>query len=96
MPVDTASTEDIADSGAPGRVTYARSVRLTADVIERLSALCDHLGVTPGAYMTAAIGKCLAQDEVAFHTKQQTRKQVDALSAFMASFVEDVQQRDKE
>lgn len=85
MTIDSANLDDGPENTANNRVTHGRSVRLTADVIERLGALCDHLGVTPGAYMTAAIGKCLAQDEVAFHTKQQTRKQMDGLSAFMAS-----------
>lgn len=84
MSSDQVLPEDISENTAHGRVTNVRSVRLTVDVIDRLNALCDHLGVTPGAYMTAAIGKCLALDEVAFHTKQQTTKQMDGLTALMS------------
>lgn len=96
MSSDQALNEDSLDSTTHGRVTQARSVRLTADVIDRLNALCDHLGITPGAYMTAAIGKCLAQDEVSFHIKRQTARQMDGLTSLMSLVSAELENKFKE
>jgi hypothetical protein len=40
-----------------------RSIRLTTGVNKRLIAVCEHLGVTPSAYLIAAAGKAISADE---------------------------------
>lgn len=49
---------------------HVRSIRLNPDIHGRLVALCDHLGVTPNAYIVQAIGKAISQDEMAFKVQQ--------------------------
>jgi hypothetical protein len=49
---------------------HGRSVRLTTSINTRLIALCDHLGVTPNAYLVQAIGKAITTDELHFKLGQ--------------------------
>lgn len=51
---------------------HGRSVRLTSSVNTRLINLCDHLGVTPNAYLVQAIGKAITQDEIHFKLGKST------------------------
>jgi len=46
------------------RSTVGRTIRLSTDVMARLQAVCDHLGVTVGAYLTQEVGRAVARDEV--------------------------------
>jgi hypothetical protein len=49
-----------------------RTVRLTSGVNQRLLDLCEHLGVTPNAYLVAEVGKAVARDEISLMVKGQT------------------------
>jgi len=62
---------------------HARTIRLTPDIYDRLNALCDHLGVTPNAYIIQAIGKAISQDEMAFKVQQN---QADAFGNIQKLF----------
>jgi predicted DNA-binding protein len=64
---------------------YTRSIRLTEDVHERLTALCAHLGVTANAYITGEIGKAVSRDEIAFKAQENQTAMFAALSEFMDS-----------
>jgi hypothetical protein len=48
---------------------HARSVRLAGPVHERLLAVCEHLGVSPNAYIVAEVGRAVSRDEVALVAK---------------------------
>ena len=54
----------------PQSRTITRTIRLTPEVLARLNAVCDHLGVTVSAYMTAEIGRAVARDEVSLQAKR--------------------------
>lgn len=56
---------------------YQRSIRLTHEMAARLQAVCDHLGINIGAYITAEIGRAVSRDEVSLAVKNT---QTDALS----------------
>lgn len=64
----------------PSRATQTRSIRLTTDVMARLQAVCDHLGVTVGAYMTAEIGRAVARDEVSMQAKRSADGSLEMLA----------------
>jgi hypothetical protein len=61
---------------------HGRSVRLTTSINTRLITLCEHLGVTPNAYLVQAIGKAITQDEMHFKVGQSN----DSLMQMMAAF----------
>lgn len=62
---------------------HARTIRLTPDIYDRLNALCDHLGVTPNAYIIQAIGKAISQDEMHFKIQQNQNDMFSKLAQMM-------------
>ena len=62
---------------------HMRSIRLTTDMVERLNAVCDHLGVTPNAYINLAIGKAVSHDEITYKAQQN---QADTMGQMMTAF----------
>lgn len=62
---------------------HVRSIRLNPDIHERLVALCDHLGVTPNAYIVHAVGKAISQDEMAFKVQQNQSDMFAKLALMM-------------
>ena len=65
------------------RSTVGRSIRLSTDVMARLQAVCDHLGVTVGAYLTQEIGRAVARDEGSLMAKQSKDNSLELLSRFL-------------
>jgi predicted DNA-binding protein len=65
------------DQSAEQSGKYQRTIRLTHEMAARLQAVCDHLGVNIGAYITAEIGRAVSRDEVSLSVKNT---QTDALS----------------
>lgn len=65
------------------RSTVGRSIRLSTDVMARLQAVCAHLGVTVGAYLTQEIGRAVARDEVSLMAKQSNDSSLELLSRFL-------------
>lgn len=64
------------------RSTVGRTIRLSTDVMARLQAVCDHLGVTVGAYLTQEVGRAVARDEVSLMAKQSKDNSLELLSRF--------------
>ena len=62
---------------------YMRSIRLTHDMAARLQAVCDHLGVNVGAYITQEIGRAVARDEVTLLAKNTQDNSMDMLTRFI-------------
>jgi hypothetical protein len=52
---------------------------------QRLTALCEHLGVTVNAYMTGEIGKAVSRDEMAFKVQENQNSMFAALAELMES-----------
>lgn len=65
------------------RTTVARTIRLSTDVMARLQAVCDHLGVTVGAYLTQEVGRAVARDEVSLMAKQSKDNTLELVSRFL-------------
>lgn len=65
------------------RSTVGRTIRLSTDVMARLQAVCEHLGVTVGAYLTQEIGRAVARDEVSLMAKQSKDNTLELLSRFL-------------
>lgn len=65
------------------RSTVGRTIRLSTDVMARLQAVCDHLGVTVGAYLTQEVGRAVARDEVSLMAKQSKDNSLELLSRFL-------------
>jgi predicted DNA-binding protein len=63
----------------------SRSLKLEADINERLVAVCKHLGVNPNAYLVNEIGKAISRDEVAYvianHSKNSMNEMLDVLKS---------------
>lgn len=73
------------DQAAEQSGKYQRTIRLTHEMAARLQAVCDHLGVNIGAYITAEIGRAVSRDEVSLSVKNT---QTDALS-MLAKVIEE-------
>ncbi|MNE26628.1 hypothetical protein D3C80_1200010 [compost metagenome] len=67
----------------PSRATQTRSIRLTTDVMTRLQAVCDHLGVTVGSYITQEIGRAVARDEVSLQAKRSADGSLEMLAQML-------------
>jgi predicted DNA-binding protein len=65
------------------RSTVGRTIRLSTEVMARLQAVCEHLGVTVGAYLTQEIGRAVARDEVSLMAKQSQVNSLELLSRFL-------------
>ena len=65
------------------RSTVGRTIRLSTEVMARLQAVCEHLGVTVGAYLTQEIGRAVARDEVSLMAKQSKDSTLELLSRFL-------------
>lgn len=65
------------------RSTVGRTIRLSTDVMARLQAVCEHLGVTVGAYLTQEIGRAVARDEVSLMAKESKDNSLELLSRFL-------------
>ena len=76
----------------PSRSTQSRSIRLTHEISARLQAVCDHLGVTVGSYLTAEIGRAVCRDEISLSVKNT---QNDAM-AMLAAAIADAQEHPTE
>jgi predicted DNA-binding protein len=68
-----------------------RSVRLTSQINDRLIALCDHLGVTPNAYLVGVIGKAIATDEMTFLAKSNSNDMVKLLEGFIGTASQEIE-----
>ena len=69
----------------PKRDKVARSLKLEANLNDRLVALCAHLGVNPNAYLLNEVGKAVSRDEIALVATNNSK---DMLSSFMSAFEE--------
>lgn len=58
---------------------YQRSIRLTQDMADRLRAVCEHLGVNVGAYLTQAVGESVTKHEVSLLAKQSKDSSMEIL-----------------
>jgi hypothetical protein len=67
----------------PKRDKVARSLKLEANLNDRLVALCAHLGVNPNAYLLNEVGKAVSRDEIALVATNNSK---DMLSSFMSAF----------
>lgn len=72
------------------RSTVGRTIRLSTDVMARLQAVCDHLGVTVGAYLTQEVGRAVARDEVSLMAKQSKDNTLELLSRFFTEAAKEV------
>lgn len=71
------------------RSTVGRTIRLSTDVMARLQAVCEHLGVTVGAYLTQEIGRAVGRDEVSLMAKQSKDNSLELLSRFLTEAVKE-------
>jgi hypothetical protein len=67
------------------RAKISRSLKLEADINDRLMALCEHLGVNPNAYLLNEVGKAISRDEIALVAGNSTK---DMMSGVMSMFGE--------
>lgn len=59
-------TEELEDSQHVKAAKVKKTINIDAHVSERLSEVCDYLGVTPHAYLLARVGECVSRDYVQF------------------------------
>lgn len=84
---------DDQDAEAVGK--YQRSIRLTQDMATRLHAVCEHLGVTVGAYLTQAIGESVAKHEVSLLAKQSKDSSLEIVSRMFETVLQQEQPLEK-
>jgi predicted DNA-binding protein len=75
------------------RDKVSRSLKLEADINDRLIKLCEHLGVNPNAYLLNEVGKAISRDEITLVASNNTR---DMVSGVMSMFGELVSLDSKE
>lgn len=69
----------VEDQDVEAQGKYQRSIRLTQDMADRLRAVCEHLGVNVGAYLTQAVGEAVAKHEVSLLAKQSKDSSMEIL-----------------
>lgn len=72
-----------AESDQEVRSTVTRSIRLTPEVLARLQAVCEHLGVTVGSYITQEVGRAVARDEMSLLAKQSKDSSLEMLARIL-------------
>ena len=65
------------------RSTVTRTIRLTPEVLARLQAVCEHLGVTVGSYITQEVGRAVARDEMSLLAKQSKDSSLERLARIL-------------
>lgn len=65
------------------RSTVTRTIRLTPEVLARLQAVCEHLGVTVGSYITQEVGRAVARDEMSLLAKQSKDSSLEMLARIL-------------
>lgn len=63
---------------------YQRTISLNQDINDRLLRVCEHMGVTPSAYLKQVIGEAVSRHEVSLLPKQSA----DAAGVMMSNFFE--------
>ncbi len=66
----------------------SRTIRLNEDLDNRLTALCEHIGTNPNAYLVAEIGKAISRDEVALLNVQGNAEFRDQMSEIVKAFAQ--------
>lgn len=74
---------------------YQRSVRLTRDMAARLQAVCEHLGVNTGSYLSHAIGMAVSRDEVSLLAKQSKDSSLEVLSRLFETVAQEAEKPDE-
>lgn len=69
------------------KLKKSRALRLTSEIDDRLQAVCDHLGTNPNAYLVLAIGRAIAQDEIAMQAKKNNADLYGQLGSLFAGLV---------
>jgi len=81
----------------PKKEKVARSLKLEANLNERLVALCAHLGVNPNAYLLNEVGKAVSRDELAFVVANNSKDSMNEMvSTVMGIFGEIASQEQPE
>lgn len=84
-----ASEELDLDTAGEKADRYQRSVRLTRDMATRLQAVCEHLGVNVGSYLTHAIGVAVSRDEASLLAKQSKDSSVELMTRFFEAMAQE-------
>lgn len=71
----------------PKRDKVARSLKLEANLNDRLVALCAHLGVNPNAYLLNEVGKAVSRDELAFVVANNSKDGMDSMIDLMQNML---------
>lgn len=71
------------ETDVEARSTVTRTIRLTPEVLARLQAVCEHLGVTVGSYITQEVGRAVARDEVSLLAKQSKDSSLEMLARIL-------------
>lgn len=69
------------------RDKVSRSLKLEADINDRLVAVCKHLGVNPNAYLVNEIGKAVSRDELAFVVANNSKNGMDSMIDLMQNML---------
>lgn len=71
---------------------YQRSVALEQHVADRMHKVCEHLGVTAGAFMKQAIGEAVSRHEISLFPKQTGQNMELMLAKFFEEVVKEAAQ----
>lgn len=79
-----------------GKGKHQRTITMTQDMAERLLRVCEHMGVTPSAYLKQVIGESVCKHEVALLPKQAADNQMGMMERFFAGLAEQLQEERNE
>ena len=75
-----------------GKGKHQRTVTLTQDMAERLLRVCNHMGVTPSAYLKQVIGESVSRHEISLFPKQAADNQQAMLEKFFTTLGDQLQE----
>lgn len=79
-----------------GKGKHQRTITMTQDMADRLLRVCEHMGVTPSAYLKQVIGEAVCRHEISLLPKQSADTQMAMLESFFASAGQVLQEEAKD
>lgn len=75
-----------------GKGKHQRTVTLNQDVADRMFRVCNHLGVTPSAYLKQIIGEAVSKSEQVLFPQDMARNTEAMMERFFSGLVQTIQE----
>ena len=75
-----------------GKGKHQRTVTLNQDIADRMFRVCNHLGVTPSAYLKQIIGEAVSKSEQVLFPQDMARNTEAMMERFFSGIAQSIQE----